>query len=219
MANKTTTQDAYERIKNMIINQELLPGNPIVESNFADEFNISRTPIRAAIRLLKEDGLVELVPNKGTFVKSFTKNDIILCLEMAECLEGMATYLVAEKYKLGDLVKSNFNNLKKLEKKMNDALEVSNLSVWSKCDEEFHNQIIKLCGNYYIMNEYERVKTHLNCVLWFITPLHIDKRVSTNEHQMIIEAICEKDPDKARQIAQIQRNRVRKKFMHLNLMK
>ncbi|MBZ4656516.1 MAG: hypothetical protein PWR27_2100 [Petroclostridium sp.] len=215
MVKKSATQNAYEKIKNMIINQELLPGQPIVEVNFANKFNMSRTPIRAAIQLLQEDGLVELIPNKGTFVKSFTKNDIILCFEMVEALEGMATYLAAEKHKSGNLIKRDLNNLKKLVKKMDEALEVSNLNDWSKSDEEFHNEITKLCGNHYIKDEYVRLRTQLNCVLWFITPMYIDKRASNQEHHMILEAILEKNPDKARQVAQSHRNRVRKELMHL----
>lgn len=215
MKKKSATQNAYEKIKNMIINQELLPGQPIVEASFASKLNMSRTPIRAAIQLLQEDGLVELVLNKGTFVKSFTKNDIILCFEMVEALEGMATYLTTEKYKSGNLIKRDLIHLKKLIKKMDEALDVLNLNAWSKSDEEFHNEITKLCGNHYIRDEYARLRTHLNCVLWFITPMYIDKRASNKEHHMIFEAIMEKNPDKARQIAQNHRNRVRKELMHL----
>ena len=153
MIKKTIAQNAYEKIKKMIINQEILPGNPIVEVNFAEKLNISRTPIRAAIQQLQEDGLVELISNKGAFVKSFSKQDIILSFEILEALEGMAAYLVAEKYKSKNLRKSNLATLEKLVKKMNKDLETSNLNDWSKSDREFHNEIAKLCGNHYIRPE------------------------------------------------------------------
>jgi len=106
----------------MIVNQEMLPGNPIVEVDFAKKLNISRTPVRVAIRHLQEDGLVELVSNKGSFVKSFSKNDIILSFEIVEALEGMAAYLVAEKYKSKNLVKSDLDNIGKLITKMDKDL-------------------------------------------------------------------------------------------------
>jgi DNA-binding GntR family transcriptional regulator len=134
---------------------------------------------------------------------------------MVEALEGMATYLVAEKYKSGNLVKRDISNLKKLVEKMDQALEVSDLNEWSKSDEEFHNEITRLCRNHYIKDEYIRLRTQLNCVLWFITPIYIDKSASNQEHHMVLEAILEKDPDKARQAAQNHRNRVRKELMHL----
>jgi len=199
----------------MIVSKELLPGNPIGEVDFAKKLNISRTPIRAAIHILQDDGLVELVSNKGAYVKSFSKNDIILSYEIVEALEGMATYLVAEKYKSGYLLKSDLDNLKKLVIKMDKDLETTNYNDWSKCDGEFHGEITKLCGNYYIKNEHLRLKIQMNCVLWFITPTYIDKRTSNKEHHMILESILEKEPDKARQIAQNHRNRVRNEIYHL----
>jgi len=119
---KTAAQKVYEKIKKMIVNQEMLPGNPIVEVDFAKKLNISRTPVRVAIRHLQEDGLVELVSNKGSFVKSFSKNDIILSFEIVEALEGMAAYLVAEKYKSKNLVKSDLDNIGKLITKMDKDL-------------------------------------------------------------------------------------------------
>ena len=209
------SQKAYKNIKKMIINGELLPGNPIGEVYFARKFNMSRTPIRTAINSLQDDGLVELISNKGAYVKNISKNEIILSYEIIEALEGMAAYLVAEKYKSGVLLKSNLDNLKKLVIKMDKYLETKNYNDWSICDGEFHGEIAKLCGNYYIQNEHSRLKIQMNCVLWFITPMYIDKRTSNKEHYMILESILEKEPDKARQIAQNHRHRVRNEIYHL----
>lgn len=161
---KTIAQKDYEKIKKMIIRQKILPGNPIVEVDFAKKLNISRTPIKAAIRYLQEDGLVELVSNKGAFVKSFSKDDIIQSFEIIEALEGMAAYLVAEKYKSGNLIKNDFNNLKNLIKTIDKDLKASNFNDWSKCDREFHNEIVKPCGNHYIRDEHIRLKIQMNCV-------------------------------------------------------
>ena len=210
---KTIAQKVYEKIKKMIVNQEILPGNPMVEADFAKKLNVSRTPVRVAIRYLQEDGLVELFSNKGAFVKSFSKNDIILSFEIIEALEGMAAYLVAEKYKSRNLVKSDLDNLEKLVIKMDEDLEIPNFNDWSECDRKFHNEIANLCGNHYIRDEHVKLKIQMNCVLWFITPIYVDKRASDKEHHMILEAILAKDPDKARQIAQNHRNRARKEII------
>lgn len=209
------SQNAYEKIKNMIVNRELLPGNPIGEVDFANKLNISRTPIRAAIHSLQDDGLVELVSNKGAYVKNLSKSEIILSYEIVEALEGMAAYLVAEKYKSRYLLKSDFDNLKKLVIKMDEDMDTTNYSNWSKCDGEFHSEIAKLCGNYYIKNEHTRLEIQMNCVLWFITPTYIDKRTSNKEHHVILESILGKEPDKARQISQNHRHRVRNVIYHL----
>jgi DNA-binding GntR family transcriptional regulator len=206
---------AYNKIKDMIINQELLPGQQIVESDFAQKLEVSRTPVRSALRLLSEDGLVEIVPNKGTFVKSFTKNDVIYCFEMAEALEGMAAFLLAEQYKAGNVDKSNLSALERLLFHMEESLETGDLAEWSSSDEEFHNSITRLCRNHYIQEEYARLRLQLNCVLWFITPAYINKDASNKEHRQIVKYILEKDPDNARRISQGHRNRVRNDLIEL----
>lgn len=213
MIKKSATKKTYEEIKNMIMNQELLPGQPLIEKDFAIKLNISRTPLRAAIHLLQEDGLVELIPNKGTYVRNFSKNDIIFCFELVEALEGMAAYLIAEKYKSGYLIQSDFNNLKKLAKKMDESLDAPNVYDWPRYDEEFHNELSKLCGNYYIENEHTKLKIQMKCVLWFFTPMYVDKNESNKEHHEIIKVILEKDPDKVRQVAQNHRSRVRSQLI------
>lgn len=212
---KGATARAYDRIKQMIISQELLPGQQIVEANFAKRFNMSRTPIRSAVRLLEEDGLVEIVPNKGAFVRTFTKHDIIACFEMAEALEGMAAFLLAEKCRLGYVGRRDLQKLEKLTREMEESLVNKELVAWSNCDEEFHEEITRMCGNYVIKEEYRRLKLQLNCVLWFITPVYIDKEASNREHRMILDALYEKNPEKARSISQDHRNRVRNELINL----
>jgi DNA-binding GntR family transcriptional regulator len=93
-------------IKQKIVNQDLNQGDPIVEHKLATEFEMSRTPIREAIRMLNADGLIEIVPRKGTYVKLFKVKDLIKLYEMAEALEGMVAFLVAEKYAMGEVPNS-----------------------------------------------------------------------------------------------------------------
>lgn len=67
---------AYERLKHAIITGELAPGSRIVETTFADQLHISRTPLREALRKLERDGLVEYELRRGVVVRAFTLNDI-----------------------------------------------------------------------------------------------------------------------------------------------
>ncbi len=67
---------AYEQLKHAIITGELPAGSRIVETSFAEQLHISRTPLREALQKLENDGLVEYIPHHGVSVKAFTISDI-----------------------------------------------------------------------------------------------------------------------------------------------
>lgn len=67
---------AYDRLKHAIITGELPAGSRIVETTYAEQLHISRTPLREALRKLERDGLVEYVLRRGVIVRAFTINDV-----------------------------------------------------------------------------------------------------------------------------------------------
>lgn len=68
---------AYATIKAAICNGEILPGERIVELAYADLLNLSRTPIREAIRMLEQEGLIEFIPKKGAMARGLPTEDMI----------------------------------------------------------------------------------------------------------------------------------------------
>ena len=71
-----TPDSIYEEIKRKIINLDLLPGTKIREEDLADEYNMSRTPIRGVISRLVKDSLLEVKPQKGTYVSKIDLSKI-----------------------------------------------------------------------------------------------------------------------------------------------
>ncbi len=69
-------QQVYEQIKHDIITCKLLPGQPLSENQFLDQFKVSKTPIREALTSLVQDGLVEYTPNRGFMVTTVSVADI-----------------------------------------------------------------------------------------------------------------------------------------------
>ena len=67
---------AYEQLKHAIITGQIPAGSRIVETVYADQLHISRTPLREALRKLERDGLVEYVLHRGVVVRAFTIEDI-----------------------------------------------------------------------------------------------------------------------------------------------
>jgi len=81
----------YDRIKQDIVLARLHPGEPLFEEDLAARLQVSRTPIREALRKLNHDGLVRIVPNKGAFVRVLTPRDIREIYEIRGALESFAT--------------------------------------------------------------------------------------------------------------------------------
>jgi len=209
MARPSQSQRIYDCLKEMITKRELLPGQQIIETDIAARYAASRTPVRKAIRMLAEEGLVEVVPNRGCFLKELTKADIVMVCEVAEALEGMACYLLAEKQKEGSLPQSYLERLEGYVKEMERAVEDNRIKAWVLADDRFHAEIAEMAGNRFIIQERNHVFQQLNQLLWFITSVEVDKRKSNLEHRGMLEAIQEGDAERARMVAQKQRHRIR----------
>jgi DNA-binding GntR family transcriptional regulator len=88
---------AYEAIKTRILEGGLLPGEALSESEWAEALGISRTPVREAIQLLAQEGLVEVFPKRGTLVARLSVRDVRESFELRQAIEGFAARLAAER--------------------------------------------------------------------------------------------------------------------------
>jgi GntR family transcriptional regulator, vanillate catabolism transcriptional regulator len=90
-------QVVVDRLREMIMSGELAGGERLLEIALSDQLKVSRTPVREALIILAEDGLVEYRPNRGYVVRKFTLSYIMDAYVIREALEGVACRLAAEK--------------------------------------------------------------------------------------------------------------------------
>lgn len=209
MNKKSSMETAYENIMSLIANQKLLPGQQIVETNMAILCGTSRTPVREAIRRLENDGLVEIIPNKGAFLKNLAKIDIVMGYETDAALEGMAAYLIAERVVNRDITIAGFSEAERCLQEMEQFIQQSNTKDWAKVDEEFHSLLMQMSDNRYLIQQRKQIIRQLNQVLWFVTPMYIDKSVSNSEHRILIETLKSGDCEKSNLLAHAHRMRMR----------
>jgi DNA-binding GntR family transcriptional regulator len=96
--NQTQTSESdesYVRLRALIVDGSLRPGEALSERSLAERLQIGRTPIREAVKWLARDGLLEIVPMRGTFVREMSVSDLREIHEMRIALEGMAAFLAA----------------------------------------------------------------------------------------------------------------------------
>ncbi len=206
-------QKAYDAIKNDIVSQKLKPGSFISEAEYAEKIGISRTPVREALKTLEREGLLDIFPRKGVQIKNFTLEDIVHIHEAAEALESVLIALVAARRARGKIAPSALAALNDLLDRMDKHLADGNLPKWVALDHQFHNGLINLCDNPYIVEYASASRNRMNLTLWFITPKFADKNQSTRDHRAIMAAIEAGDENAAMEAAKMHIFRVRKNMV------
>lgn len=103
LAERGLNQQAYEEIRRRILEGELLPSSPLSEHQLAATMQLSRTPVREAIKRLEKEGLVRSIPNRGTFIAELSAHDIMEIYQVRERLEGLAARIAAEQMPVTDM--------------------------------------------------------------------------------------------------------------------
>ncbi|MEC9342309.1 MAG: GntR family transcriptional regulator [Pseudomonadota bacterium] len=94
---QSRTDRALLAIRELVLEGGLAPGDRVSELSVAERTGISRTPIRAALQRLEEEGLVETIPSGGYAVRSFSEQDVYDAIEIRGTLEGLAARFAAER--------------------------------------------------------------------------------------------------------------------------
>lgn len=138
----TLTGVVQHEIELMILNGELAPGARLNEQVIADKLSVSRGPVREACRALAELGLVNLIPNRGVFIKQLTKADAIEVYDLRAGLTGLAASLLAP-----IATAENLLHLETCVDEMEEAATRGEFAEFTTVNLEFHDYIVKATDN------------------------------------------------------------------------
>ncbi len=185
----------YDLLFNRLVTRKIKAEDRLIEENLAKEFNISRTPIRAALNRLNKDGLIELIPRKGGSVRKLGTKDVDEVYELRQVLEGLAICLSGSK-----LTEKELNKLKKLLKQSKICLSKDSTAQLAKLDSEFHRIIINYCGNKRLIEFLESLYNFVQIfrVMGYYRPIRAKQ--AWREHDKILKALIKGDIDKAQKL-------------------
>ncbi|QRF69194.1 GntR family transcriptional regulator [Ponticoccus alexandrii] len=207
---QTISRKAYDILQDQIMNGVLRAGAPLDIHRIAAGMEMSITPVRDAIKKLEADGLVEVIPRSGTFVRHYTIEDLIKGYELVEGLDGMAGYLLAEKVEAGLVAGVEVDAiLTPLVDEMERHLSRDQVRTWAELDDRFHRTIFDMAENPLLANAYNSARNQMRSVLSFISPVHVDRANSVKEHRLIVAAIAAGDCEQARKTCQDHRHLIR----------
>jgi DNA-binding GntR family transcriptional regulator len=134
---RSLRHDIAEALRQAIRDRRLAPGARILETDLAKRFNVSRQPVREAIRMLEHEGLLTSVPNRGTFVTRVSVEDSIAICDVREELEGLAARLAVRNLTAGDR-----ERLTSIPKLMRRAASDGDVNRLIELDLELHDLVV-----------------------------------------------------------------------------
>ena len=190
--NKAISFSVYEKIKDDIIQQRLSGGTPLVEEQLAAKYNVSRTPVREALKLLIADGLVEFYPYHGTLVKTFGPSDIVEIYTIREALEGIMCRDVA-----GIITDENIDLLEKNQIVSEKALQEGDIDTCNLYGDKLHSVVLDISGNSRIKDILDRYRAQSSYFNVYSKKLPARVKKSVRQHREILEVMKKHDGDEA----------------------
>lgn len=179
----TLRERIVDFIKDSVVSGRLKPGERVPEQEIADNFGISRTPIREAFRQLESEGFITVTPRKGAVVSPITDKDVSEFYAIKSLLEGFAARTACAK-----LTEKDLKKLQSLNASMARCAEKNDVKGFFKVDAQFHDCFLKACGNeklftliHQLVQQFERFR---------ITAMSLPGRMrdSVKQHEEIVSA-------------------------------
>jgi DNA-binding GntR family transcriptional regulator len=135
----------YLKLREMITRGEFSPGEKLVQEKLATRLGVSRTPLVKALQILEQDMLVVSIPRRGMYVRQISTDDLLAAYECRQAIETTAVRLATNRITMTDHQK-----LKRLFEPFLNSKQVD-FSQYLIADAEFHQQLVVLSGNDYLM--------------------------------------------------------------------
>jgi DNA-binding GntR family transcriptional regulator len=188
----SNSEKVYRKIKELIFNGRIKPGERLVETELCEKFKISRTPVREALKRLSSEKFIKIVPNKGAQIAKLTLEEIIEIQEfrmlietkcIAEYSENFTAKNIDQMIKLNEEMKNNIKNMDILRFVENNAL--------------FHSVFVNISKNKIIAQVFRDLQYRYNPHQYFTLTFPGALELSIKGHNNIIECFIKKDFKKA----------------------
>lgn len=186
--------DVADRLRQAIFDGELTPGQFIDESGLCQQWSISRTPLREALKVLSAEGLVRHEPRRGCFVNEVTEQDLDDIFPIIALLEGRCAYEACENASDADL-----QALAVWHDQLQAHAAAGRINEYYQANLAIHEAIIALADNRWLAQTIADLRKILK--LARLQQLHAPGRLqhSLAEHLAVFQALQARQPDQAQQ--------------------
>ena len=206
----TLQEQAYDYVKAQIMNLELKPGQYITDSQVASELNVSRTPVREALRRLEQEGLLVNQARRGWKVYALSLEDIHEIFDIKASLEGMLARRAATCQDEG-LQKS----LREAMEGMKRAARTGDGDAWLEADFQLHRVIFSMGGNERAAGIIQNLNDQWHRVRIGFLAMQGRIERSNPEHEAVVDMILSGDSQEAERLMRIHLDNVRDELVRL----
>lgn len=179
---------AAQRLRRMLVEGRIAPGAKLNERELCEELEVSRTPLREAIKMLAAEGLVELLPNRGAIAVQLSEEAIRHTFEVMGGLEALSGELAAQRITDAELAE-----LKALHFEMLAAYTRRDLSNYYRLNALIHRGINAAAKNPVLSATYDRVNARLHALRFRSNQDGEKWKTAVKEHEQMIEALAARD--------------------------
>lgn len=177
-------QQVGARLRQLIVEGAIEPGQKLNERALAEQLRVSRTPLREAIRMLAAEGLVELLPHRGAVAAQLSEQDIVDTFEVIAGLEGQSGQLAAERIAAHEL-----NEIRALHFEMLAAHARRDLPTYYRHNASIHDQINAAARNPVLTQTYRNVNARLQALRFRSNFDEAKWQRAVHEHERMVELL------------------------------
>ncbi len=181
-------QEVAVRLRQRIVEGQLAPGAKLNERELAELLNVSRTPLREAIRMLAAEGLVELLPNRGAVVAQMSAQDVADTFEVIAGLEGQSGELAAQRITAAEL-----GEIRALHYEMMAAWTRRDLPTYYRLNAQIHTQINAAARNPVLAQTWRTVNARLQALRFRSNFDEAKWKRAVKEHERMVELLAARD--------------------------
>ncbi|PJE27956.1 transcriptional regulator, GntR family [Pseudooceanicola antarcticus] len=178
------------RLRAAIVSGRLRPGEPLIETALAQQMNVSRAPIREAIQILENDGLVETIAYKGKRVKPLTAREVEEIYSLREAFEVMAVRRIIERG-------TSVAPLRAQCDAMLAAAKADDLEALVAADEAFHHTLIQIADHELLLASWKNLYLRIHQIMALRNRERPKLQEVAGNHPPIVDALEAKDMDRA----------------------
>ena len=188
-------EQVTQRLRQMLVEGAIAPGAKLNERELSEILNVSRTPLREAIKMLAAEGLVELLPNRGAIAVTLSETDVRHTFEVMAGLEALSGELAAQRITDGELAE-----IRAMQFEMMAAYTRRDLSNYYRINALIHSAINAAAKNPVLTATYNQVNARLQSMR-FRSNLDGEKwERAAREHEEMIEALAAHDGAAMREV-------------------
>ena len=181
-------EEAADRLRDMIVEGELAPGERVREQAVCDRLGLSRTPLREAMKVLAAEGLVTLQPNRGATVSDPSPADIADTFKVIGALEALAGELACERVKENEIAE-----IRVLHYQMALHQTRGELREYFRLNQRIHETLVELSGNNVLIEAHRQLGGRIRRQRFVANRSGERWEQAMQEHEQMLEALSARD--------------------------